>query len=360
MIAYDAKNRVVSRTWNGATTFFVYDGWNLIAEYTSAGTLQAKCVHGLGSDEHIAKIDATYGTVYSHQDGLGSVVALTDNTGNVLERYRYDAFGKATVFDASLNTLTATAYGNRFLYTGREYIAELGLYDYRNRVYSADLGRFIQTDPIRFEAGDVNIYRYCGNNAVMGLDPSGECFWGSVGNILAGAAAGAATGALTGGVIGAGIGAVGGAGIGAVPGAAVGATAGALGGAISGAINGFWRGGANGNSNIGGALASGAESGALAGATGAAGAVGGILAGAGVGALAGGYSGYQASTGDLGGTAAGFLGGGLLGGLGGANGLSPLAGGLMGGMTGVVGENFNAGIGLLEQAFPSSPKGLKQ
>lgn|GEM_PF-5590373 len=44
-----------------------------------------------------------------------------------------------------------------------EYIAELGLYDYRNRIYSPDLGRFLQTDPARFGAQDVNLYRYVRN-----------------------------------------------------------------------------------------------------------------------------------------------------------------------------------------------------
>jgi RHS repeat-associated protein len=74
--------------------------------------------------------------------------------------------------------------GNRFLYTGREWIAEAGLYDYRNRVYSAQLGRFLQADPIRFAGGDVNIYRYCNNNGVNYIDPYGEA-------LIAGAAIGA-------------------------------------------------------------------------------------------------------------------------------------------------------------------------
>lgn len=46
-------------------------------------------------------------------------------------------------------------------------------YDYRNWVYNADLGRFIQTDPIRFDAGDGNLYRYVGNDGVNLTDPEG-------------------------------------------------------------------------------------------------------------------------------------------------------------------------------------------
>jgi len=62
------------------------------------------------------------------------------------------------------------------MFTGREWIAEVGLYDYRNRVYSAELGRFIQTDPIRFDAGDVNLYRYVFNGPINLSDPLG--LWG--------------------------------------------------------------------------------------------------------------------------------------------------------------------------------------
>jgi RHS repeat-associated protein len=63
--------------------------------------------------------------------------------------------------------------GNRFLFTGREYLAELGLYDYRNRMYSQVLGRFLQTDPIGLGAGDVNLYRYVQNGVPQGVDPLG-------------------------------------------------------------------------------------------------------------------------------------------------------------------------------------------
>jgi RHS repeat-associated protein len=71
------------------------------------------------------------------------------------------------------NLFSADPYANRFLYTGREFLKEANLYDYRNRVYSAELGRFLQTDPIRLDAGDVNLYRYVGNNSVNISDPSG-------------------------------------------------------------------------------------------------------------------------------------------------------------------------------------------
>jgi RHS repeat-associated protein len=68
---------------------------------------------------------------------------------------------------------SADPYANRFLYTGREFLKEANLYDYRNRVYSPDLGRFLQPDPIRFSAGDGNLYRYVGNNPINYTDSLG-------------------------------------------------------------------------------------------------------------------------------------------------------------------------------------------
>ena len=49
------------------------------------------------------------------------------------------------------------------MFTGREYLDTIQLYDYRNRTYSPKWGRFIEVDPIRFEGGDLNLYRYVSN-----------------------------------------------------------------------------------------------------------------------------------------------------------------------------------------------------
>jgi RHS repeat-associated protein len=169
--AYDARNRCVTRTIGGVTTHLIYDGWRLIEEYTGT-TLSKRYIHGAMIDEIIAVID-TSGTHYHHHDGLGSTVALTDQLGAVVERYKYDVYGAVAIYDGAFAPRTSSALGNRFLFTGREWLAEVNLYDYRNRMYSQELGRFLQVDPIRFTASDVNLYRYVSNNPIQLVDPFG-------------------------------------------------------------------------------------------------------------------------------------------------------------------------------------------
>jgi RHS repeat-associated protein len=168
---YDGRNRCVSRTLNGTVTFFYWDDWNLIEERDASDSLQARYIHGPKLDDLVARIVGNSTYCY-HQDALGSTVALTDSSGNAAERYTYDIFGTPTFKDGSGNIVSGSASGNRFLLTGREYVQQIGVYDYRNRAYSPQFGRFFQSDPVSFKA-DVNLYRYVVNSPANKRDPTG-------------------------------------------------------------------------------------------------------------------------------------------------------------------------------------------
>jgi RHS repeat-associated protein len=123
----------------------------------------------VAADSHAARGDLRY-----HLDRMGNVAFLLDADGDRIEKYTYDAFAHPTVTDWNGdNPRTWSAYGNRFMFTGREYFPELGLYDFRNRFYHPVLGRFFQSDPMGFEAGDANLFRYCGHDPVNQSDPFG-------------------------------------------------------------------------------------------------------------------------------------------------------------------------------------------
>ena len=172
-LAYDGWNRCASRTVGSATTYYIYDGWNLIGEYIGTATTPDQTyVHGVMTDELTVKKDSAGTTVYYCADALGSVSYLTDSSGNIAEHYTYDIYGAATIYNASGTVISSSAYANRFMFTGREFLSQINVYDYRNRMYSADLGRFLQTDPIR-ENGGINWYTYGTNNPTNLTDPTG-------------------------------------------------------------------------------------------------------------------------------------------------------------------------------------------
>lgn len=178
--AYDSFGRRLSKTVaaTGVTTTYVYDGPHVVAEYEDSGSgaiLARTYLYGPGIDEPICMMDLTGQSpaIYFYfVDGLGSVTALLNMNGQIIERYVYDVFGKTQILDAGLSVLSASAVGNPILFTGRRWDDESGLYDYRARMYSPELGRFLQPDPIGYADG-MNLYAYCGNNPINFVDSLG-------------------------------------------------------------------------------------------------------------------------------------------------------------------------------------------
>jgi RHS repeat-associated protein len=177
---YDGLGRCVKRTTaNGGTTLIAYDGWKPTLEWDGSGNFQAYNIYGSGPDEILWRYQASVGHLRYHLDVHGNVAFILDGNGNGLEKYTYDAFGKPTITDWSGNPHVNAGNepqswcGNRFMFRGREYLSELAVYDYRKRTYDPNLGRFLQIDPLGFDGGDINLYRYCGDDPINCSDPMG-------------------------------------------------------------------------------------------------------------------------------------------------------------------------------------------
>ncbi len=171
---YDPFGRRIEKNVGGALTRYLYDFAQVVQEYDGTALL-ARYTYGTGLDEPLlmerdrnanGSLEPEEGVFYQ-ADALGSVRALTDRTGNILERYRYDTFGNLVDGAGTL--------GNSYFFTGREWDAEGGIYSYRARHYDPALGRFLQEDPIwnPVVPDSLNRYVYVRNDPANSVDPRG-------------------------------------------------------------------------------------------------------------------------------------------------------------------------------------------
>jgi RHS repeat-associated protein len=176
--AYNSKNQMTGSGSNGfyydpigrmddasgSNVLFDYDGANMISELnTSTAAILRRYVFGPGGDEPIVWYEGAGATDkrYMDQDERGSITRITDGSGATIALNSYDEYG-----------IPASTNQGRFQYTGQSWLPEIGMYNYKARIYSPTLGRFMQTDPIGYGDGP-NWYNYAHGNPVGGSDPSG-------------------------------------------------------------------------------------------------------------------------------------------------------------------------------------------
>jgi RHS repeat-associated protein len=173
---FDALGRRVWN-WDGTTTnYFVYDGQQIIADVNRTGALVRTYVWGPGIDNLLAMTvhtGAVAQTYYAIRDHLGSVQAMVNTNGTIVESYEFDAWGKLLgVFNNNGLPQAQSGIGNRYLWQGREYSGNTGLYFFRSRWYDPITGRWLSNDPIGISGG-LNQYVFCSDNPVNKRDPLG-------------------------------------------------------------------------------------------------------------------------------------------------------------------------------------------
>jgi RHS repeat-associated protein len=172
---YDALGRRIARTVDAdgegpqaaEREFFVYNGDNVWADFDEVGEVVARYLFGNGIDSNIARWWPGEGTVWYLTDRLGSIRDLADVSGDPINHSDFDSFGKVI-------RQTNLAAGDRFNFQSRELDTETGHYFFRARFYSPRLGRFVSEDPLGFQSGDLNVFRFVGNSQSNGSDPSGR------------------------------------------------------------------------------------------------------------------------------------------------------------------------------------------
>ena len=184
---YDGLNRRVKKDLDtGDDVVYLYTGWQCIEErIDDSGTWEARgqYVHGARYMDELLLFDKDTNDDGDCTDGGGStrhiycqdanfnVVALTDNVGVIVEKTWYEAYGKPTWYYSS-SEQTSSSVANPYLFQGRRYDSETGLYYFRYRDMSPTLGRFLQRDPIGYRGG-LNLHQCLGSAPTFFVDPWG-------------------------------------------------------------------------------------------------------------------------------------------------------------------------------------------
>ncbi len=159
--SYDALGRRYKFATGLTTTTYQYDGLNPV-DTLFDGYFTTSNLFGIGLDDLFESNDD--GTAESFlRDALGSTVALTDSSGNVLDQTTYDPYGNTTD--------TQPGEASAFEFTGRENDGN-SFYNMRGRYYDPQIARFISRDPAGL-AGGINMYTYAGDSPTNFTDPTG-------------------------------------------------------------------------------------------------------------------------------------------------------------------------------------------
>ena len=178
--AYNESGLRTSKTVNGVTHSYVWQGSKLAADITDAYALY---FHYDSTGDVIGFTRTANGTdtEYFYVKNLqGDILKVISATGTEAAAYSYDAWGKLLTSAGDL------AEVNPLRYRGYFYDTETGLYYLKSRYYDPEVSRFINPDAFVSSGTSVASYNmmvYCDNNPINRIDPAGM-FWREIGDFF--------------------------------------------------------------------------------------------------------------------------------------------------------------------------------
>ena len=173
---YDPFHRRISKTSQGETLHYLYQGQNEIGSIHDLEGMKELRILGIGIDAEIGAAVALElnGRVFAPiHDLQGNVACLIDaHTGQAAETYRYSAFGEEEIFDDQGNKITKSSINNPWRFASKRCDEETGWIYFGRRYYDAEIGRWTTPAPLSFTDGP-NLYAYLHHNPLNAYDAYG-------------------------------------------------------------------------------------------------------------------------------------------------------------------------------------------
>ncbi len=187
---YDPRHRRLTVTATAGPDFhsvaYSDDNWKIIEERieSAEGNYSQQYIYGIRGRNDLILRDRREdssssssgegdGRHYAVCDAMGSKTAITSDSGVVVERYGYSAFGMSRVMTPGFEELLSSEFDWQVRFHGETRDADTGWYNYGYRYYLPELGKWPSKDSIG-EIGGVNIYSFAFNNPIKFFDVLGN------------------------------------------------------------------------------------------------------------------------------------------------------------------------------------------
>ena len=142
----------------------------VLVEQNDEGNIQRYYLWGIGLIGHV-DVNSESGdeTILLYHSGeLGNTLALTDESGWVIDTYAYTPYGEVSDHEGETDT--------PYLFNGGFGVRHEGdgIYHMKARYYSTRMKRFLSRDPLGLDGGH-NLYTFAKANPVTFIDPFGLC-----------------------------------------------------------------------------------------------------------------------------------------------------------------------------------------
>lgn len=175
---YDAFNRRLSKSlfkkfsenWELIEKqLFIFQGQDETGSIQDGHLIELRILGtGKGAEIGASVLMEIHGNTYiPFHNYNGNIVSLANTSGGIVEHYEFSAFGEEVIFDGNNRIVDKAISPWRF--SSKRTDTETGFVYFGRRFYNPDLGRWVTTDPLGFDAGP-NLYAYVFNSPLTHMD----------------------------------------------------------------------------------------------------------------------------------------------------------------------------------------------